>query len=219
VWVIGFAGQFNPSVTNLICGAAIGWLVVAIGSGYGWTHGASFVAPSPGVSRWLSRLGLSRRRWELFRGLVQCHREGACLRPWRLQCCYQTWPRCVSATGVLMTIGTGACDPATSGATNCTATNTKRGVVDWFNCEHGFGFILPEEGGPSVFVHFTEIAGSGIYHTLQEGETVTYEHDRTTHPPQARNVRISDAAVAGKDRHQKRVRPFRLLSEESTRVR
>ncbi|MBT2263557.1 cold shock domain-containing protein [Rhodococcus erythropolis] len=102
----------------------------------------------------------------------------------------------ISATGV-------------SGAGDCSAANTKRGVVDWFNCEHGFGFIVPEEGGPSVFVHFSEIAGNGIYHTLQDGEVVTYEHDPSSHPPQARNVRISNAAGSGNDRHPNRVRPFR----------
>ncbi len=91
-----------------------------------------------------------------------------------------------------------------------TATNAKRGVVDWFNCEHGFGFIAPDDGGPSVFVHFTEIAGNGIYHTLQDGEVVTYEHDRTSHPPRARNVRIVNSAGPEHGRHPNRVRPLRF---------
>lgn len=72
-----------------------------------------------------------------------------------------------------------------------TSAATKRGVVDWFNCEHGFGFISPEGGGSSVFVHFTEIAGNGIFRALQEGEAVTYDIDQTSHPPQARNVHIT----------------------------
>lgn len=69
-----------------------------------------------------------------------------------------------------------------------TAVVKKRGIVDWFNQEHGFGFISPEDGGPSVFVHFSEIAGSGMYRTLQDGELVTYHLDRTSHRPQAHNV-------------------------------
>lgn len=85
----------------------------------------------------------------------------------------------------------------------------KRGLVEWFNCEHGFGFILPDEGGPRIFVHFTEIAGSGIYHSLQDGDVVTYEHDLSVHPPQARNVRIADLAGAGHSRHPNRMRPLR----------
>ncbi|MEU4058538.1 cold shock domain-containing protein [Rhodococcus sp. D-46] len=61
------------------------------------------------------------------------------------------------------------------------------GHVEWFNQESGFGFIAPDGAGPSVFVHHSEIAGSG-FRTLDEGEPVTYDLDVTTHPPQARNV-------------------------------
>ena len=61
------------------------------------------------------------------------------------------------------------------------------GHVEWFNRESGFGFIAPDGAGPSVFVHHSEIAGSG-FRTLDEGEPVTYDLDVTTHPPQARNV-------------------------------
>ncbi|MFE4498428.1 SPW repeat protein [Rhodococcus sp. NPDC056743] len=50
-WIIGFAAQTNLSVTNLICGAAIGLLAVAFGSAYGRTHGMTFVAPLLGI--WL----------------------------------------------------------------------------------------------------------------------------------------------------------------------
>ncbi|MCE4267671.1 SPW repeat protein [Rhodococcus globerulus] len=50
-WIIGFAGQTNLTVTNLICGAAIGLLAVAFGSAYGRTHGMTFVAPLLGI--WL----------------------------------------------------------------------------------------------------------------------------------------------------------------------
>lgn len=91
------------------------------------------------------------------------------------------------------------------------AREVKRGLVEWFNSEHGFGFILPDEGGPSVFVHFTEIAGSGIYHSLQDGDVVTYEHDRSVYPPQARNVRIADVAGSGHSRHPHRMRPLRYF--------
>ena len=63
----------------------------------------------------------------------------------------------------------------------------KYGHVEWFNRESGFGFIAPDGDGPSVFVHHSEIAGSG-FRTLDDGEPVTYDLDLTTHPPQARNV-------------------------------
>jgi hypothetical protein len=50
-WIIGFTAQTNLTVTNLICGAAIGLLAVAFGSAYGRTHGMTFVAPLLGI--WL----------------------------------------------------------------------------------------------------------------------------------------------------------------------
>lgn len=64
----------------------------------------------------------------------------------------------------------------------------KCGVVDWFNHTSGFGFIAPDDGGSSVFVHHSEIAGSG-FRTLHDGEPVIYDLDLKTCPPQARNVR------------------------------
>ena len=37
-----------------------------------------------------------------------------------------------------------------------------QGTVKWFNAEKGFGFIAPEDGSADVFVHYTEIQGSGF---------------------------------------------------------
>jgi cold shock protein len=52
--------------------------------------------------------------------------------------------------------------------------HTPQGTVKWFDNEKGFGFISPEDGSEDVFVHHTEIAGSG-FKSLEEGERVTYE--------------------------------------------
>jgi CspA family cold shock protein len=47
------------------------------------------------------------------------------------------------------------------------------GSVKFFNAEKGFGFIS-REGGDDVFVHFSNIEGSG-YKSLNEGDKVEFE--------------------------------------------
>ena len=48
------------------------------------------------------------------------------------------------------------------------------GTVKWFNNAKGYGFIVPEQGGEDVFVHYSTIDGSG-FKTLKEGQTVQFE--------------------------------------------
>ena len=48
------------------------------------------------------------------------------------------------------------------------------GTVKWFNSEKGYGFIAPDDGGKDLFVHHTEIKGSGRV-SLDEGQKVTFE--------------------------------------------
>ena len=47
------------------------------------------------------------------------------------------------------------------------------GTVKFFNAQKGFGFISREDG-PDVFVHFSNIEGSG-YRSLDEGQHVEFE--------------------------------------------
>lgn len=49
-----------------------------------------------------------------------------------------------------------------------------RGTVKWFNGEKGYGFITQEDGGPDLFVHYSEIHGAG-YRTLNEGDAVEFD--------------------------------------------
>jgi cold shock CspA family protein len=48
------------------------------------------------------------------------------------------------------------------------------GRVKWFNEGKGYGFIVPDERGPDLFVHYTGIADVG-FRTLREGERVEFE--------------------------------------------
>ena len=59
-----------------------------------------------------------------------------------------------------------------------------QGTVKWFNAEKGFGFIAPEDGSADVFVHYTEIQGSG-FRTLEENQKVEFEIGHSPKGPQA----------------------------------
>ncbi|HCV36258.1 MAG: cold shock domain-containing protein [Acidimicrobiales bacterium] len=61
------------------------------------------------------------------------------------------------------------------------------GTVKFFNSEKGYGFINVE-GGEDVFVHYSNIDGSG-YRSLDEGQTVEFEVGEGRKGPEALNVR------------------------------
>jgi CspA family cold shock protein len=61
------------------------------------------------------------------------------------------------------------------------------GTVKWFNESKGYGFITPSDGSPDVFVHFSVIEGDG-FKTLNEGQTVQFEMQRSEKGPQATRV-------------------------------
>ena len=65
--------------------------------------------------------------------------------------------------------------------------NVPEGVVKWFNAEKGFGFITPDDGGKDLFVHFSEIQGSG-YRSLDEGQRVSFVAGEGPKGPQAQQV-------------------------------
>jgi CspA family cold shock protein len=61
------------------------------------------------------------------------------------------------------------------------------GTVKFFNAEKGYGFIS-REGGADVFVHFSQIQGTG-YKSLAEGQAVEFEVVPGRKGEEAQNVR------------------------------
>jgi CspA family cold shock protein len=61
------------------------------------------------------------------------------------------------------------------------------GTVKWFNDAKGYGFIAPEDGSKDVFVHHSNISGSG-FKSLAEGAKVEFEQREGAKGPEATNV-------------------------------
>jgi CspA family cold shock protein len=62
-----------------------------------------------------------------------------------------------------------------------------QGTVKWFNAEKGFGFITPDDNGPDVFVHYSEIQATG-YRSLEENQRVEFTVTPGHKGPQATAV-------------------------------
>ncbi len=60
------------------------------------------------------------------------------------------------------------------------------GKVKWFDEVRGFGFIIRDNGGHEVFIHFSNIEGEG-YRYLHEGQRVSFQVIEEEKGPQAKN--------------------------------
>ena len=61
------------------------------------------------------------------------------------------------------------------------------GTVKWFSEQKGYGFIVPDDGGKDLFVHYSNIEAEG-YRSLQEGQKVEFEAAEGRKGPEATKV-------------------------------
>src|SRR5262245_11582396 len=64
------------------------------------------------------------------------------------------------------------------------------GKVKWFNNAKGYGFILSENGGDDLFVHYSSIQMDG-YKTLKAGQTVEFDVQKGPKGFHAVNIRAA----------------------------
>ena len=69
------------------------------------------------------------------------------------------------------------------------------GTVKWFNNAKGYGFILPDQGGEDLFVHYTSIVMDG-YKTLKAGQVVSFDIVKGGKGLHATNIKAPDSAPA-----------------------
>lgn len=81
------------------------------------------------------------------------------------------------------------CHAAFSTPRNTSNTMAERetGTVKWFDNEKGYGFIVPEEGGEDLFVHYSEIDTEG-FKSLDEDDRVEFTVGQTDKGPNAQDV-------------------------------
>ncbi|ORY06483.1 CSD-domain-containing protein [Basidiobolus meristosporus CBS 931.73] len=82
------------------------------------------------------------------------------------------------------------------------SSDRKTGRVKFFNCQKGYGFIIPDDaaetGNAEIFVHHSAIHNDGGFKSLSEGEEVEYDLVQGPKGMQAANVSgPNGAAVKG----------------------
>ncbi|MEJ2669898.1 MAG: cold shock domain-containing protein [Gammaproteobacteria bacterium] len=63
-----------------------------------------------------------------------------------------------------------------------------KGTVKWFNNAKGYGFIIADEGGDDLFVHYSYVNMEG-YRTLKAGQRVEYDTQEAPKGLHAVNIR------------------------------
>ena len=76
---------------------------------------------------------------------------------------------------------------------------SQTGVVKWFSQEKGYGFIVPNDGGKDLFVHWKGIAGDARPKNLEDGQHVEFDVGESHKGPVAENVKVVQGSIAADD--------------------
>jgi CspA family cold shock protein len=64
-----------------------------------------------------------------------------------------------------------------------------KGKVKWYNRVKGYGFLVPEDGSPEVFVHHSAVQAKGKDKVLVDGQAVEFDVTQGPKGPSAANVK------------------------------
>lgn len=65
-----------------------------------------------------------------------------------------------------------------------------RGTIRWFDARRGYGFIIPQDGGPDVFLHRRVLQLSAHLRRLEPGQVVEYAAVQTAQGTKATQVTV-----------------------------
>jgi len=65
-----------------------------------------------------------------------------------------------------------------------------KGKIRWFDARRGYGFIIPADGGPDIFVHRRILQVSARVRRLDPGQLVEYEAQHTAQGIKATKVTV-----------------------------
>ncbi len=70
------------------------------------------------------------------------------------------------------------------------------GSIRWFDARRGYGFIIPRDGGPDVFLHRRVLQQAGL-RRIAPGAPVCYEAERTPAGVKATRLHLQGHAPRG----------------------